>query len=69
MKKNQVTEVYVLIAIDDDYRVRECIVVQSLPLATGLRDKLKGIWGGEKVYMASRVVDLVPANLVLSSMI
>jgi hypothetical protein len=59
---------YVLIAIDDDYRVRECIVVTSLLLATELHDKLKGIWGGEKVCLAARAIDAVPDNLELSAM-
>ena len=59
---------YVLIAIDDNYRVRECIVVTSLPLAQELYDKLRGIWGGEKVCMAARAIDAVPNNLKLSAM-
>jgi hypothetical protein len=61
------SDCYVLIAIDDDYKVRECIVVTSLPLARELYDQLRGIWGGEKVCMAARAVDAVPDNLELSA--
>lgn len=63
------SDCYVLIAIDNDYRVRECIVVTSLPLATELYDKLKAIWGGEKACMAARAINAVPNNLELSAMI
>lgn len=56
--------VYILIAVDDDLRVRECVVVTSLPLANDLEKVLIGTWGASHVYMASRVVDEVPQNLV-----
>jgi hypothetical protein len=61
------SDCYVLIAIDDDYKVRECIVVTSLPLAQELYEKLRGIWGGDKVCMAARAIDAVPNNLELSA--
>jgi hypothetical protein len=63
------SDCYVLIAIDDDYRVRECIVVTSLPLAQELYGKLRRIWGGEKVCMAARAIDAVPDNLELSTIV
>lgn len=56
--------VYVLIAIDDDYRVRECVVVSELEKAQELFAKLREIWGGDKVCMASRAVDEIPENLI-----
>jgi hypothetical protein len=69
-KKSKVgSDCYVLIAVDDDYCVRECIVVTSLPLAQELHGKLKSIWGGEKVCMAARAIDAVPDNLELSTII
>lgn len=56
--------VYVLIAVDDDLGVRECVVVTSLPLANDLEKVLIRTWGASHVCMASRVVDEVPQNLV-----
>ena len=63
------SDCYVLIAINDDYKVRECIVVISLPLAQELYDKLREIWGGDKVCMAARAIDAVPNNLELSAIV
>lgn len=56
--------IYILIAIDDDYRVRECVAVTSLPLASDLEKVLIKTWGGSRVCLASRAVDEVPQNLL-----
>jgi len=56
--------VYVLIAVDDELRVRECVVVTSPPLAGDLERVLIKTWGGSHVCMASRAVDEVPQNLI-----
>ncbi len=63
------SDCYVVIAIDEDYRVRECVVVTDLPMAHRLRDHLRGIWGDEKVCLLPRAIDAVPGNLELSAMI
>lgn len=55
--------VYVITAHNGDGEQKECLVVTSLPLATTIRDALKGIWGGG-VVMSSRTVDEVPSNIL-----
>lgn len=55
--------VRVLIALDEDARVRECIVLTDTRQADDLYQRLRSIWGGANVAMASRAVDELPANL------
>lgn len=55
--------VLVLIALDEDARVRECIVLTDGPQANDLFKRLRKIWGGANVAMASRKVDDLPMNL------
>lgn len=55
--------VYVLIALDEDARVRECVVLTDTRQASELFQKLRGIWGGANVAMASRRIDALPMNL------
>lgn len=52
--------VFVVFAIDDDYRVKECLVVTDVKVASQLRVSLSEIWGGSRVGFASRFVDDVP---------
>ncbi len=56
--------VYILTAIDDDYRVRECFAVSDADDAIKHYHKLQEIWGGHKVCVASREINDVPKNLV-----
>lgn len=56
--------IYILIAVDEDYRVRECVPVRDLRTAQDLYAQLREIWGGRYVCMASRCVDDIPDNLV-----
>jgi DNA-binding transcriptional regulator of glucitol operon len=56
-------DVYVLVAIDEDQRVRECIVVRDMAVAGRLFDALREIWGGRNVCMASRLIDDIPENV------
>jgi hypothetical protein len=56
--------IYILIAVDDDCRVRECVPVSDLKTAQDLYAILREIWGGSKVCVASRCVDDIPDNLV-----
>lgn len=55
--------VFILVAVDEDGRVRECIALTDDRQAQELYGRLRGIWGGANVAMASRLVDDVPANL------
>lgn len=55
--------VKVLIAIDEDGRVRECVVLTDQIQAADLYRRLRKIWGGANVAMASRAVDAIPKNL------
>lgn len=55
--------VRVLIALDEDGRVRECIVLTDERQAQQLYGRLRKVWGGANVAMASRLVDDVPSNL------
>lgn len=55
--------IFVLVAIDDNGRVRECIPLTDDRQAQDLYLRLRGIWGGANVAMASRLVDDVPPNL------
>lgn len=56
--------IYVLIAVGDDYRVRECVAVSDLKTAEDLYAILRKAWPCSKVCMASRSVDDIPDNLV-----
>lgn len=55
--------VRVLIALDEDARVRECIVLTDNRQADEIYHRLRSIWGGANVAMASRRVDDLPSNL------
>ena len=55
--------VRVLIALDEDGRLRECIVLTDTRQADELYQRLRGIWGGANVAMASRAIDSLPLNL------
>jgi len=55
--------VRVLIALDEDGRLRECIVLTDTRQADELYQRLRGIWGGANVAMASRRIDDLPTNL------
>lgn len=56
--------IYVLIAVDEDGRVRECVPVSDLKTAQDLYAILREIWGGANVCMTSRKVDDIPDNLM-----
>jgi hypothetical protein len=56
--------IYILTAVDDDYRVRECVPVTDLKTAQDLYKILRATWGGGKVAMASRETDDIPQNLI-----
>lgn len=62
--------VYVLIAVDEDYRVRECFVLPAAEKETAwkLYDRLREIWGGRYVALASRAIGWVPQNVVAYTM-
>jgi len=60
--------VYVAIAVDDDLRVRECVVVSTLSLAKELEDILQKTWGASHICLASRAVDEIPTNLIEAMM-
>lgn len=49
--------VYVVVAMDDDCRVRECYVRSDMDEAMALRETLSGIYGGRNVCVANRGVD------------
>lgn len=53
--------VYVVIAIDEDYRVKECLVISDRDQAEKMYLSLGKIWGGSRVCMASRLVDNIPS--------
>jgi len=55
--------VYVLIAVDEDEKVRESFVVTDYERAKLLFARLQEIWGGARVALASRFVDDVPPNV------
>ena len=55
--------VRVLIALDEDGRVRECVVLTDTRQADELYQRLRKVWGGANVAMASRAVDELPDNL------
>lgn len=55
--------VRVLIALDEDARVRECVVLTDRKQADELYHRLRDIWGGANVAMASRAIDALPLNL------
>lgn len=55
--------VRVLIALDEDARVRECVVLTDKQQADDLFQRLRSIWGGANVAMASRRIDDLPLNL------
>ena len=55
--------VRVLIALDEDGRVRECVVLTDNRQADELFYKLKEVWGAMNVAMASRRIDDLPVNL------
>lgn len=55
--------VQVLIALDEDARVRECVVLTDQRQADDLYHRLRKIWGGANVAMASRAIDELPRNL------
>ena len=55
--------VRVLIALDEDARVRECVVLTDHRQADELYQRLRKIWGGANVAMASRAIDQLPRNL------
>lgn len=55
---------YVLIALDSDYRVRECVPVSDLKTAQDLYALLRTLYDGDKVAMLSREVDDIPQNLI-----
>lgn len=55
--------VRVLIALDEDARVRECVVLTDKRQADELFHRLQSIWGGANVAMASRYIDDLPFNL------
>lgn len=57
------SNVHVLIALDEDTRVRECVVLTDDRQAHDLLRRLRKIWGGAHVAMASREIDSVPLNL------
>lgn len=56
--------VFVLIALELE-RVKECIVLEDRVQAFGLFDRLKRIYGGANVTIASRQVNDVPWLLVI----
>ena len=56
--------IYILTAIDNDYRVRECFAVSDSDDAIKHYHKLQEVWGGDKVSVASRKINDVPHNLV-----
>jgi len=60
--------VYVLIAVDEDERVRESFVVTDYERARQLFARLQEIWGGARVALASRFVDDVPQNVARYAM-
>ncbi len=49
--------VFVVIAMEDDCRVKECYVRSYMAEALSLRDTLSGIYGGRNVAVAHRAVD------------
>ncbi len=49
--------VYVVVAMEDDCKVRECYVRADLDEACALRDTLSGIYGGRNVCLANRAID------------
>lgn len=55
--------VFILVAIDEDVRVRECIALTDDHQAQEVYAALQGIWGGSNVAMASRLIDDVPSTL------
>lgn len=55
--------VRVLIALDEDARVRECVVLTDKKQADDLYHRLRKIWGGANVAIASRRIDEIPLNL------
>lgn len=56
--------IYILTAIDDDYRVRECFALTDADEAIKHYHRLQEIWGGSRVCVASRKINDVPQNLV-----
>jgi hypothetical protein len=62
-ENKEITSVRVLIALDEDARVRECIVLTDDRQADELYQRLRKIWGGANVAMASRAIDQLPRNL------
>jgi hypothetical protein len=62
-ERTEMNNVKVLIALDEDARVRECVVLTDDRQADELYHRLRRIWGGANVAMASRAIDQLPRNL------
>jgi hypothetical protein len=60
--------VYVLAATDDDGKVKECIVVEDGGIARSLYDTLQQLYGSQRVYLTSRRIDEMPANITRYAM-
>jgi hypothetical protein len=54
----------ILIAIDDNKRVRECIVISKHDKALEIFKKLQIIWGGNNVALCCRLIDDIPDNIL-----
>lgn len=57
--------VYVVVAMDEDCRVRECFVRSDMNEAWTLYKTLGSLYGGANVCMANRLLDdAIPARIV-----
>lgn len=55
--------IYVVVAMDEDNRLRECYALTDLSQAQEVYGHLRNLYGGRNAALASRIVDAPPINL------